>query len=64
VASQPANGTKRMSSRFGPNASMAICYARGSGLYAGIFWIDQRQVMITAVSLAEGLDDGSFANGP
>jgi hypothetical protein len=43
---------------------MAICYARGSGLYAGIFWIDQRQVMITAVSLAEGLDDGSFANGP
>jgi hypothetical protein len=30
----------------------------------GIFWIDHGQLIITAVSLAEGVDDGSFVNGP
>jgi hypothetical protein len=30
----------------------------------GIFWVDRGQLIIAAVPLADGVDDGVFANGP
>jgi hypothetical protein len=30
----------------------------------GIFWVDQGQLIITAVPVADGVDDGLFVNGP
>jgi hypothetical protein len=30
----------------------------------GIFWVDRGQLIIAAVSLADGVDDGVFVNGP
>jgi len=31
---------------------------------AGIFWADQGQLIMAAVPVADGTDDGRFANGP
>jgi len=30
----------------------------------GIFWVNQGQLIMAAVPLAEGIDDGRFVNGP
>jgi hypothetical protein len=30
----------------------------------GIFWVYQRQLLVAAVPLHEGIDDGDFINGP
>jgi hypothetical protein len=30
----------------------------------GIFWVDRGQLIMAAVPLAEGVDDGLFVNGP
>jgi hypothetical protein len=30
----------------------------------GLFWADQGQVMMAAVPLVNGIDDGRFVNGP
>src|SRR5512132_39064 len=30
----------------------------------GIFWVDHGQLIMAAVPLAEGIDDGRFVNGP
>jgi hypothetical protein len=30
----------------------------------GIFWVDQGQLIMASVPLADGIDDGRFVNGP
>ncbi|HEX9870447.1 MAG TPA: hypothetical protein VGC99_18015 [Candidatus Tectomicrobia bacterium] len=30
----------------------------------GIFWVDQGQLIMAAVPVADGIDDGRFVNGP
>jgi hypothetical protein len=30
----------------------------------GIFWVDRERLIMAAVTLAEGVDDGLFVNGP
>jgi hypothetical protein len=41
-----------------------VSHTKVRGTLAHVIWVDQGQLIIASVPLADGVDDGRFVNGP